>query len=86
MAILPSATLDEISSEYKSDVSELHEEHPGVTSDDIRAAIAAVDQWVEDNKASYNTALPTAAQTNLTATQKSRLLTYVIARRFQEGE
>lgn len=85
MAILPSAVIDEIDSEYQSDVSAERDPH-AVLKADIRAAIAAADQWVEDNKVSYNNALPVAARTNLTATQKSRILTYVIKRRFQEGE
>ena len=86
MATLSLATLDEISSEYQSDVSALLGEHPNLTKQDIRDAVAAVDQWVEDNKASYNNALSVAARTNLTAVQKSRLLTYVVERRFKEGE
>jgi len=86
VATLSIAILDEIDVEYQSDISALLDAHSGVTKSDIRSAITAVDQWVQDNKISYNNALPLAAKNNLTATQKSRLLTYVIKRRYQEGE
>lgn len=47
----------------------------------IAAAIAAVDQWVEDNAASYNAALPIPFRTNATASQKAILLAYLCMRR-----
>lgn len=52
---------------------------------DLRAAIDAADQWVSDNSASYNTALPAAARTTLTTPQKARLLMLVLRRRFLSG-
>ena len=52
---------------------------------DLRAAVNAADDWVNSNAASYNTALPAAARTNLTAAQKARLLAYVIMKRFRIG-
>ena len=56
-----------------------------ITKADLRAAFNAADQWAEDNAASYNTALPQPARASLTATQKARILTYVIRRRFEIG-
>lgn len=49
---------------------------------DLRAAFNAADDWVEANQAAYNSALPVAAQTNLTAKQKAELLMLVIDKRF----
>jgi len=48
---------------------------------DLRAAINATDDWIEDNQSSYNTALPQAARDNLTAGQKTVLFCAVAARR-----
>lgn len=49
---------------------------------DLRAAVDAADQWAEDNAAAFNSALPVAARTNLTAKQKAMLLMYVVAKRY----
>jgi len=48
---------------------------------DIRAAVDAVDQWVEDNQTTYNLALPLAFRNAATPTQKALLLCYVVMRR-----
>jgi len=40
---------------------------------DLRAAVDATDIWIDNNQASYNSALPVAARTNLTAIQKTLL-------------
>lgn len=52
---------------------------------DLRAAVDAADTWANTNAAAYNSALPVAARTNLTAAQKARLLAAVILRRFRTG-
>ncbi len=48
---------------------------------ELRAAIDATDTWINDNQASFNTALPAAAQSNLTTVQKTLLFCVVAARR-----
>ncbi len=58
-------------------------EQVAIGRQDIRAAIDAVDQWIDDNQASFNAALPEAARTNLTAAQKARLLFYVVRKRYE---
>ena len=40
---------------------------------DLQAAVVATDNWIDSNQASYNSALPVAARTNLTALQKTLL-------------
>lgn len=52
---------------------------------DWRAAINAADDWVNSNAASFNSALPVAARTNLTSAQKALLLVFVVMRRYVAG-
>lgn len=40
---------------------------------DLRDAVNVTDMWIDDNQASYNSALPTAARNALTAEQKTLL-------------
>lgn len=54
---------------------------PAVTKADLAAAIAATDQWIDDNQAAFNTALPTTARTTLSTAQKTFLFCYVALRR-----
>ena len=42
-----------------------------VSMQDLQAAVNATDDWIESNQASYNTALPSAAQSGLTLVQKT---------------
>ncbi len=55
----------------------------GLSKSDLRAAVDAADQWVEDNAGAYNSALPVAARTALTAAQKTRLLFFVASKRYE---
>ena len=52
---------------------------------ELRAAVDAADQWASDNAAAYNAALPLPARTVLTASQKARLLAWVILKRWNVG-
>jgi hypothetical protein len=58
------------------------QETVGVMKADLLAAVNAADDWVDANAASFNSALPAAARTNLTAAQKSLLLCAVVLLRF----
>ena len=51
------------------------------TKPQLHAAVAAADQWVEDNLISYNAALPTAFKTGATPAQKADLLGFLLWRR-----
>jgi hypothetical protein len=53
----------------------------GVTKADLRAAVDATDSWIDSNQTSFNNALPAAAKTNLSLTQKTLLFCYVAMRR-----
>lgn len=47
----------------------------------LLAAVEATDEWIDNNVASYNSALPDAARTNLTQAQKTLLFCAVAAMR-----
>jgi len=48
-------------------------EQVAVTKTQLKSAVDATDQWIEDNQASYNSALPTAFRNNATTAQKTLL-------------
>ena len=48
---------------------------------ELLAAVVATDTWIEDNQASYNTALPEAFRTNATAIQKTMVFCAVATMR-----
>lgn len=55
---------------------------PGdVTKPQLRAAVDAADDWVDNNAAAFNSALPAAFRAAATAEQKAELLAFVIMRR-----
>lgn len=70
---------------FQTDVSQAREQFGALTKADIQAAVTAVDTWCDTNTASFNSAIPLPARTALTAAQKTRLLVYVIKRRFETG-
>ena len=55
----------------------------GVNKPDLRAAVDAIDDWVNTNAAVFNLAIPQPARGALTARQKAQLLTLVVRRRFE---
>jgi hypothetical protein len=52
-----------------------------INKEDLKAAVAATDVWIDNNAVNFNNALPTAAKAQLTVTQKSFLLVAVILMR-----
>jgi hypothetical protein len=50
---------------------------------DLRAAVNAIDDWIDDNTAAFNSAIPEPARSGLTAKQKAKLLTLVIDKRWE---
>lgn len=57
-----------------------------ITKDELRAAIDATDSWIDSNAASYNAALPAAAQSGLSAAEKTILFCVVALKRAGFGE
>ena len=84
MAVLLDADRVECWAGWMREVSANHEAC-GITKADLRAAINAADDWINTNAAAYNLALPLAARTSLTASQKARLLVLVLSKRFLRG-
>jgi len=82
MALLSSDNVSKIWKDYMNRIS-ADREAIGLNKINLRAAITAIDSWVENNQASFNSALPIGARTALTAKQKATLLMYVINKRFE---
>jgi hypothetical protein len=57
----------------------------GLSKADLRAAVDAMDQWLSDNAAALNTALPQPARGALTTPQKARLLIWLVRWRYLKG-
>lgn len=54
----------------------------GVTKPDLRAALNAVDDWLDANESALNTAIPQPARAQLTTKQKAHLLMFVIRKKY----
>lgn len=65
--------------------SALREPVSGVTKADLQAAVDATDNWIDSNAASYNAALPVAARTGLTLSQKTLLFCAVALMRVSKA-
>ncbi len=56
-----------------------------VSKPDLRAAVDAIDTYLNDNAAAINSAIPQPARSALTTVQKALLLTAVVAKRYIVG-
>lgn len=54
-----------------------------MTKHDLRAAVDAMDTWIEANQTSLNQAIPQPARSVLTTRQKAMLFLAVVRRRFE---
>ena len=84
MPVISNISRAEVSAEIQEGLSTVRE-GLGLTKPQLLAAVAAADQWASDNAAAFNAALPLPARTVLTASQKARLLTAVIEKRWKVG-
>lgn len=57
----------------------------GITKPELRAAVDALDTWLDTNAATINTAIPQPARGALTAGQKARLLMFIVRYRYVGG-
>lgn len=88
MAVMTVAQRAQATAELMREWSNTREATGTMLKSDARAAVDAVDQWINDNSGSYNTALPAGAngaRTNLTTAQKSRLLRDILRKRVELG-
>jgi hypothetical protein len=83
MATLTPEARQECWAEYMRTFHEL--EHLSITKLDLRAAFDACDQWVNDNALAFNQTLPQPARGAMTASQKSRMLTFIAKWRYDRG-
>lgn len=84
MAELTTGKRQELWAELMSNLSRDREEIAIIKSD-LRAAVDAIDVFLNDNASTINNAFPTVAKDNLTTSQKARLLNYVVRYRYIEG-
>lgn len=49
----------------------------GLSKAELLAAVNATDTWIDDNQGAFNSALPAAAQSGLTTSQKTLLFVAV---------
>jgi hypothetical protein len=82
MAVLPDGDRQALHKAIMSDLS-ARRESLGLTKAELRAAVDAIDQWVDDNAISFNTAIPLPARTTLTAKQKVELFMSIVKRRWE---
>ena len=54
-----------------------------LTKGDLRSVVDALDQWLEDNQASFNQAIPLPARTVLTAKQKVELFKHILDKKVE---
>lgn len=85
MAVLSESDRADIWAEFQSDPQVSSETSGTMTKADLRAAVDALDQFLEDNKTTINNAIPQPARGALTTKQKARLLVWVVERRYLTG-
>lgn len=79
MAIMADADRAEVTAQWQRE----NETTVGaITKADLRAAINAIDQYMSDNAAAMNSAIPQPARGQLTTKQKALILTAVVAKRY----
>jgi len=85
MAALSDEDRADLVAEFCRELSAERDIISGVIKADVRAAINGADQYLTDNAAAMNTAIPQPARGALTASQKARLYMHVIRKRFIKG-
>ena len=81
MAVLTNTDRQQLWAEFMRFSSTIREEL-GLSKSELRAAVDATDQWIGDNQASFNNALPVASKAALSQKQKVRLFRAVAQKRF----
>ena len=79
MAVLTTEQRRELWAEFQRE----NTESISVTKADLRAAVDAIDVWVDNNATAFNTAIPQPARGALSTKQKAMLLMYVVTQRFK---
>jgi hypothetical protein len=82
MAFLENNDIDTIWGDYMSRETE---SGFSLTKQELRAAVTALDQFLENNRTTINNAIPLPARTALTTRQKILILKYVLDKRLVRG-
>jgi len=69
--------------EFMSLASSEREELTGMTKQDLRVAVDAIDEWIEAAVPSFLAAIPEPARTSLTAKQKLFLFNAIVKKRWE---
>ena len=83
MAVLSDDTRAAISADFQRARSNEREVLPGVTKADLRAAVNALDSYLDTNAAALNSAIPQPVRGALTTKQKLRLAAAVLIKRME---
>lgn len=78
MAVLIDADRLIVSGEFQRRVKSAY---GGLTKPQLLAAVNATDDWIDQNSAAFNTALPAAARAALAANEKTLLFCYIALKR-----
>ena len=81
MAVMIDSERAAACSTYMQNKSALRELLPGITKSDLRAAVNAIDVWIDDNTAAFNAAIPLPVRTALNTQQKAELFNIILRRR-----
>lgn len=73
MAVLPDTDRQKIWRGLMRYWSNSQETLSSITKTDLKAAVDATDTWIDNNQASFNSALPVAFRNNATTAQKTVL-------------
>lgn len=85
MAVLSDDDRAAVNAEYQRELSDVREALGSLTKAELRAAVNAIDAFMDANAAALNSALPQPARGVLTTAQKARLLMFVIRKRYLTG-
>lgn len=84
MAVLSDEVRRETWAEFMSELS-TERQTLALTKAELRAALDALDDFLNTNATAINNAIPQPARGALTVSQKARLLMFVIRRRYLDG-
>ena len=85
MALLSDGDLNDLHIAFEDEQFSKLRAQTSLSRADIRAAVDALDSFLESNASSINNAIPQPARGSLTAAQKARLLVFVVEKRYLSG-
>lgn len=83
MAVLDKTNRSTLWAEFMRRISRESQGVGAMSKQELRAAVDALDDWIEANQAAINQAIPLPARSALTTKQKALLFFFVADRRFR---